>query len=57
MFLLVVNKFWGLLEVVFGCFDWFGLVLRNFCIKEIVRFQRSCCQFFLKNLVLVLAIG
>ena len=22
MFLLVVDKFWGLLLVVFGCFDW-----------------------------------
>ena len=22
MFLLVVDKFWGLLYVVFGCFDW-----------------------------------
>ena len=44
MFVLVVNKFWGFLLVVFGCFDWFGLVLRNFCIKEMVRFQRSCYQ-------------
>ena len=43
---------------MFGYFDWFGLVLINFCIKEIVRFQRSCYQFFFfKNSVLVLAIG
>ena len=42
---------------MFVCFDWFGLVLRNFCIKEIVRFQRGCCQIFLENHVLVLAIG
>ena len=27
-------------EVVFHCFDWFGLVLRNFCIKEMMKFQR-----------------
>ena len=42
---------------MFGCFDWFGLVLRNFCIKETVRFQRSCYQIFFKIHVLVLAIG
>ena len=40
-----------------GCFDWFGLVLRNFCIKEMMRFQRSCCQMFFKNPILVLDIG
>ena len=27
--------------VVLHCFDWFGLVLRNFCVKEIMKFQRS----------------
>ena len=42
---------------MFGCFDWFELVLRNFCIKEMVRFQRSYCQIVFKNPVLVLAIG
>ena len=44
-------------EVVFHCFDWFGLVLRNFCVKEMMKFQKSCCQMFFKNPVLVLAIG
>ena len=57
MFVLVVKKFWEFLEVVFGCFDWFGLVLRNFCIKEMVKFQRSFYQIFFKNPILVLAIG
>ena len=33
-----------------SAYDWFGLVLRNFCIKEIVRFQRNCCQVFSKTL-------
>ena len=42
----------GVALSVFGCFDWFGLVLRNFCIKEMVRFQRSCCQIFSKILFL-----
>ena len=57
VFLLVVNMFLGFLEVVFGCFDWFGLVFRNFYIKEMVSFQRSCCQMFFKNPILVSAIG
>ena len=44
-------------EVVFHCFDWFGLVLRNFCVKEMMKFQKSCCQICFKHHVLVLAIG
>ena len=36
-------------EVVLNCFDWFGLVLMNFCIKEMMKFQRSCYQFFFQN--------
>ena len=43
-------------EVVFHCFYWFGLVLRNFCIKEMMKFQRSCCQIKFQNPVFVLAI-
>ena len=39
-------------EVVLHCFDWFGLVLRNFCVKEMMKFQRSCCQKFSKPLFL-----
>ena len=42
---------------MFGCFDWFGLVLKKFCIKEMVRFQRSCYQKNFKNPIVVLAIG
>ena len=34
-----------------------GLVLRNFCVKEMMKFQRSCCQKFFKTLVFVLAIS
>ena len=43
-------------EVVLHCFYWFGLVLRNFCIKEMMKFQRSCCQTNFQNPVFVLAI-
>ena len=39
-------------EVVLHCFDWFGFVLRNFCVKEMMKFQRSCCQKFSKPLFL-----
>ena len=34
-----------------------GLVLRNFCIKEMMKFQRSCCQTIFKTPVFVLAIS
>ena len=44
-------------EVVLHCFDWFGLVLRNFCIKEMMKFQRSSCQKNFKTPVFVLAIN
>ena len=37
-------------EVFLHCFDWFGLVLRNFCVKEMMKFQRSCCQKLSKPL-------
>ena len=50
---MVLVKF----EVVLHCFDWFRLVLRNFCIKEMMKFQRSCCQIFFKTPVFVLAIS
>ena len=36
--------------------DWFGLVLRNVCKREMLGFQRKCCQKFVKTLVLVLPI-
>ena len=44
-------------EVVFHCFEWFGLFLRNFCIKEMMKFQRICCQKIFKTHVFVLAIS
>ena len=44
-------------EVVLHCFDWFGLVLRNFCIKEMMKFQRSYYQKNFQNPVFVLAIS
>ena len=34
-----------------------GLVLRNFCLKEMMKFQRSCCQKIFKTPVFVLAIS
>ena len=52
---LCVKCFWMVLvqfEVVLHCFDWFGLVLRNFCLKEMMKFQKSCCQKFSKPLFL-----
>ena len=44
-------------EVVLNCFDWIGLVLRNFCIKEMMKFQMSCYQKNFKTPVFVLAIS
>ena len=44
-------------EIVLHCFDLFALVLRNFCIKEMMKFQRSCCQKKFQNPVFVLAIS
>ena len=44
-------------EVVLHCFDWFGLVLRNFCIKEMMKFQRSCCKKNFETPVLLSAIS
>ena len=35
------------LSCVFFCF---GLVLKNFCVKEMMKFQRSCCQKVFKPL-------
>ena len=34
-----------------------GLVLRNFCIQEMMKFQRSCCQKNFKTPVFILAIS
>ena len=44
-------------KVVLHCFDWFGLVLRKFFIKEMMKFQRSCCQQNFKTPVFLLAIS
>ena len=37
--------FWVKFQSAFGL----GLVLSNICIKEIMKFQRSYCQFFSKT--------
>ena len=44
-------------EVVLHCFDWFRFVLKNFCIKEMMKFQRSCYQKNFKTPGFVLAIS
>ena len=44
-------------EVVLHCFDWFELVLKNFCIKEMMKFQKSCCQNIFKTPVFVFVIS
>ena len=49
----ILELFWVKFQNVFGL----GLVLRNFCIKEMMKFRRSCCQNFFKTLVFVLAIS
>ena len=49
----ILELFWVKFQSAFGL----GLVLRNFCKKEKMKFQRSCCQNFFKTLILVLAIS
>ena len=49
----ILELFWVKFQSDFGL----GLVLRNFCIKEIMKFQRSCYQNFFKTHVFVLAIS
>ena len=34
-----------------------GLVLMNFCIKEMMKFQRSCCKKNFKTHVFILTIN
>ena len=36
-------------EVVLHCFDWFGLVLRNGCKKENVRFSKEMLSKICQN--------
>ena len=48
-----LDLFWVKFQSAFGL----GLVLRNFCIKEIMKFQRSCCQKFFKTPVIFFAIS
>ena len=36
-------------EVVLHCFDWFGLVLRNDCKKENVRFSKEMLSKIYQN--------
>ena len=49
----ILELFWVKFQSSFGL----GLVLRNFRIKEMMKFQRSCCQKKFKTPVFVLAIG
>ena len=37
-------------EIVLHCFDWFGLVLRNDCKKENVRFSKEMLSKIYQNL-------
>ena len=55
-FVLVVNEFSGLCWVEFLRVLLVGLVLCNVCKREMLGFQRKCCQNFVKTPVLVLAI-
>ena len=41
----ILEFFWVKFQSAFGL----GLVLRNFCIKEMMKFQRSCCQKKFQN--------
>ena len=49
----ILELFWVKFQSYFGL----GLVLRNFCIKEMMKFQKSCCKKNFKTLVFVLAIS
>ena len=49
----ILELFFVNLQSAFGL----GLVLRNFGIKEMMKFQMSCCQKNFKTLVFVLTIS
>ena len=49
----ILEVFWVKFRSAFGL----ELVLKNFCIKEMMKFQRSCCKKKLKTPVFVLAIS
>ena len=49
----ILELFWAKFQRALGL----GLVLRNFCIKEMMKFQRSCSQIVFKTPVFVLAIS
>ena len=49
----ILELFWVKFQSAFGL----GLVLRNFCIKEMMNFQRICYQKNFKTPVFVLAIS
>ena len=55
-FVLVVKEFWGCFGLSFEEYILVGLVLCNVCKREMLGFQRKCCQNFVKTLVLLLAI-
>ena len=49
----ILELFWVTFQSAFGL----GLVLRNFCIKEMMKFQMSCYHKGFKTPVFVLAIS
>ena len=49
----ILEFVWVKFQSAFGL----GLVLRKFCIKEMIKFQRSCCQKNFKTLIFVLDIS
>ena len=50
---MVLVKF----EIVLHCFDWFGLVLRKFCVKEMMKFSKELLSKTFKTPVFVLSIS
>ena len=49
----ILELFWDKFQSVFGL----GLVLRNFCIKEMMKFQGSSCQKNFKTPIFVFVIS
>ena len=49
----ILELFWVKFQSAFGL----GLVLKNFSIKEMMKFQRSCSQNVFKTPVFVLVIS
>ena len=54
-FVFVVNEFWGCVGLSFEEYCWLDW-LCNVCKREMLGFQKKCCQNFVKTPVLFLAI-